>query len=271
MREKKLNWRYLPLTLVAIYAIFPLLLLFMNAFKKKNEIIMNPLGIPNQWSFGNFSRAWQQGHFGTAYMNTLIITLITVLLVLIFSALAAYGITHLYTPGANILIGYLFISMSLPIGFVPIFFMAVKLGLINSYWGVIIPYVGGGFAFNVFLMRAFMLGIPKDLLDSAKVDGCGNFGAFLYIITPLTQPAFIVVAIFTTLGTWNEIILSNAILQDQDMRPVSVSFLTFSTRHATDWSLMAAGGVLTVIPMVILFLFMTRKFITGMQEGGVKF
>lgn len=271
MQRKSMNWRHIPLALVAIYSLFPMFLLLMNAFKTKSEIIKNPLGPTRNGTIDNFIKAWEQGNFTIAYLNTIIITGATVFLVVFLCGLAAYGLTHLKTPGSPIFIGYLFISMSLPIGFIPLFFMAVKFGLINTYWGVIIPYVGLGFAFNVFLMRAFMLGIPKELLEAARVDGCSIFRTFLTMIVPLSKPAFIVVIIFQTLATWNEIFLANAILQVQDVRSVSVSYLNFTSKYGTDWGLMAAGGVLTVIPMVIIFLFLTRKFVTGLQEGGLKF
>jgi raffinose/stachyose/melibiose transport system permease protein len=149
--------------------------------------------------------------------------------------------------------------------------MAVKMNLINTYWGVIVPYVGGGFAFNVFLLRAFMMGIPKELLESAKVDGCGTLGAFFRIILPLSKPAFIIVAIFCTLGTWNEFFLANAILQIEEVKTVSTQYLSFTSKYGTNWALLAASGVITVVPMIVLFLLLTRKFISGLQEGGVKF
>lgn len=267
----KLNWRHLPLSLVAIYAIFPMYLLFINSFKTKTEIIKNPMGLPSEWTFDNYVNAWAQGNYSSSYINTIIITGITVLLVCVLSGLAAYGLSHLQTPGQNLFLGYLFISMSLPIGFIPIFFMAVKMNLINTYWGVIVPYVGGGFAFNVFLLRAFMMGIPKELLESAKVDGCGTLGAFFRIILPLSKPAFIIVAIFCALGTWNEFFLANAILQIEEVKTVSTQYLSFTSKYGTNWALLAASGVITVVPMILLFLLLTRKFISGLQEGGVKF
>ncbi|WP_274363137.1 carbohydrate ABC transporter permease [Paenibacillus thermotolerans] len=269
--QLRFNWRHLPLIAVAVFALFPMLLLFMNSFKTKSEIIKNPLGLPGRWTLENYFNAWDQGNYSVAYLNTIVITGFTVSLVCALSALAAYGLTHLRTRGSAAFIAYLFISMSMPIGFIPIFFMMVRLNLINTWWGVIIPYVGGGFAFNVFLMRAFMLGIQKELLESAKVDGCGSFRAFISIVVPLCKPVFTVAAIFSALGTWNEIFLSNAILQVEEVRTVSVSYLNFTSKYGTNWGLMAAGGVITVIPMVILFLIMTRKFVTGMQEGSVKF
>ncbi|WP_219837063.1 carbohydrate ABC transporter permease [Paenibacillus sp. R14(2021)] len=267
----RFNWRHIPLLIVAAYSLFPMLLLLMNAFKKKAEISKNPLGWPKFWTFENFSRAWQQGHFDVAYMNTLIITGMTVVLVCVLCGFAAYGLTFLSMPGSGAFLAYLFITMSMPIGFIPIFFMEIKLNLINTYWGVIIPFVGGAFAFNVFLLRAFMLGIPKDLLESATVDGCGAMKTFFQIILPLAQPAFVVVAIFTTLSSWNEIFLSNAILQTDTMKTVSVAYLNFTSKYNTNWALMAAGGILTVVPMVVLFLLMTKKFVSGLQEGSVKF
>jgi raffinose/stachyose/melibiose transport system permease protein len=269
--KKNGAWRHIPLTLVAVYSLFPMYLLFINSFKTKTEIIKNPMGFPSEWTLDNYSAAWLQGNYSTAYLNTFIITGLTVLLVAVLSGLAAYALSHLKTPGQGIFLGYLFISMSLPVGFIPIFFMAVKLNLINTYWGVIIPYVGGGFAFNVFLLRAFMLGIPKELLESAKVDGCSTLGAFFRIILPLSKPAFLIVAIFSALGTWNEFFLANAILQIEEVRTVSTQYLSFTSKYGTNWALMAASGVITVIPMIILFLLLTKKFITGLQEGGVKF
>ncbi|MFD0670046.1 carbohydrate ABC transporter permease [Cohnella sp. GCM10027633] len=267
----KLNWRHLPLLAVAAFSLIPMLLLLMNAFKKKSDIAKNPLGWPKIWTLENFSKAWTQGNFDVAYMNTIIITGITVILVCALCGLAAYGMTFMSTPGTGAFLAYLFISMSIPVGFIPIFFMEIKLNLINTYWGVIIPFVGGAFAFNVFLLRAFMLGIPKDLLESARVDGASSLGTFFRIILPLAQPAFVVVAIFTTLSSWNEIFLSNAILQTDDMKTVSVAYLNFTSKYGTNWALMAAGGVMTIVPMVILFLVMTKKFVGGLQEGGVKF
>ncbi|MCL6547589.1 MAG: carbohydrate ABC transporter permease [Alicyclobacillus sp.] len=266
-----INWRHLPLALVALYALFPTYLLVINSFKPETELISNPMGWPTTWTLSNYVEAWKEGNYGPAYTNTIIITAITVLLVCLLSGLAAYGLTHLSTPGSNFLLGYLFFSMSLPVGFIPIFFMDVRLGLINNYWGVIIPYVGGGFAFNVFLLRAFMLGIPKELMEQARVDGCGALRGFWSVIFPLSKPAFLVVAIFTTLGTWNEFFLANAILEIDSVRTVSVQYLNFSGKHGTEWGLMAAGGVMTVVPMLIIFLLMTRRFITGLQEGGMKF
>ncbi|NBD23881.1 carbohydrate ABC transporter permease [Paenibacillus glycinis] len=265
------NWRHLPLLLAAAFSLFPMIFLFLNAFKKKSEIIKNPLGWPLRWTTDNFATAWEKGHYNVAYLNTVAVTGITVILMCVVCGLAAYGLTFMKTPGGGVFLAYLFVTMSMPIGFIPIFFMTVKLGLIDNYWGVIIPYVGGGFAFNVFLLRAFMIGIPKDLLESATVDGCNQARAFFAIILPLAKPAFTVVALFTTLSSWNEIFLSNAILQSDGMKTVSVAYLNFTSKYGTNWGLMAAGGVLTVIPMIMLFLSMTKKFVSGLQEGGVKF
>ena len=116
-----------------------------------------------------------------------------------------------------------------------------------------------------------MLGIPKELLEVAKVDGCGVWTAFLRIIVPLSKAAFLVVALFSTLGAWNEILLSSAVLQSQKWQTLAVSYLTFKGTYSTNWSLMAASGVMTVLPMMLLFIFMTRRFISGVQEGGLKF
>lgn len=268
---KRFNWRHIPLLLIALFALFPLFLLFINAFKERKELFKNPMGIPLNWTFENFVTAWQQGNYSVSYLNTLIITGSTVLLVCLFCSLAAFGLTHIRTRGANVFLAYLFISMSLPVNFIPIFFMEVKLGLINTHIGVIIPYVGGAFAFNVFLIRAFMLGIPKALFEAAKVDGCGYVRIFIHLVIPLVKPALIVVAIFATLQSWNEFFLANALLQEEAVRTVAAQYLTFATKYKTNWSLMFASGVLTILPMILLFMFMTRKFISGLQEGGVKF
>ncbi|WP_223593695.1 carbohydrate ABC transporter permease [Neobacillus bataviensis] len=269
--ERKVNWRHLPLALVSVYALFPMYLLLINSFKTKTEIITNPMGLPSKWTIENYVDAWVQGNYSVAYINTIIVTGVTVILVCILAGLAAFALSHIQTPGSNAFLGYLFISMSLPVGFIPLFFMAVKMGLINTYMGIIIPYVGGGFAFNVFLLRAYMLGIPKELIESAKVDGCNTLQTFYRIIVPLSKPAIIIVMIFTALGTWNEFFLANAFLQVEEVRTVAVQYLNFSSKYSTNWSLMAAGGVISVVPMIILFLLMTRRFISGLQEGGVKF
>lgn len=271
MKLNRINWRHIPLFLISLFALFPLFLLFINAFKERKELFRNPMGIPLKWTIDNFVTAWEQGNYSVSYLNTLIITGSTVVLVCLLCSLAAFGLTHIRTKGANLFLAYLFISMSLPVNFIPIFFMEVKLGLINTHIGVIIPYVGGTFAFNVFLLRAFMLGIPKALFEAAKVDGCGYIRIFTHMVIPLVKPALIVVAIFSTLQSWNEIFLANALLQEEAVRTVAVQYLTFAGKFKTNWSLMFASGVLTILPMILMFLLMTRKFISGLQEGGVKF
>jgi raffinose/stachyose/melibiose transport system permease protein len=268
---QRVNWRHVPLLVVALYALAPMALLVSNSFKTETEITFNPLGLPSHWTLQNYVDVWTIGNLGRAYANTFLIAGATVVLQCVVSGLAAYALSHLKPRGSTIITGYLFLSMSLPAAFVPLFFLEVKLGLINNYLGVIIPYVGGGFAFNVFLLRAFMLGISTELVEAARVDGAGNMAIFARIIAPLSRPAFTVVAIFTALGTWNEIMLANAILQDDRFRTLAVSYLDFQTQHSTSWSLMAADGVLTTLPMIVLFMLMTKRFITGLQEGAVKF
>lgn len=273
--KKRISYtRHILLILASIFSLLPTCILFFNAFKDKSEMIKNPLGIPTKWTLQNFIDAWTQGNYSVSYLNTIIISGSSIILVCLLCSLAAYGLIIMglqKSRSAILLQGYLFLSMSLPVNFIPIFFMAVKTGLINTYIGVIIPYVGGGFALYVLMLRAFMLGIPKTLFEAATLDGCGHMRIYFHVVLPLIKPALIVVAIFTALNTWNEFFLANALLQEEGMRTVSVQYLAFAGKFTSNWVLMSASGVLTIIPMLILFIIMTRRFINGLQEGGVKF
>ena len=263
---------YLPLIILAIIAAGPVLVLFFNSLKSGNEIVRDPLGLPDAPQLANYARAWKQGHFQTTMRNSAILTTGSVLGVCIISGLAAYALGRLRVRGARAVVTYLFLATTAPapLYVIPLFFMWTRLGQINSLAGLIVIYWGVMSPFGTLLLRSFMLSLPPELEDAARVDGAGELRVLLAIILPLSWPGFVVVGLITALSTWNEFFFANTFIHSQRLKSVTISLLSFQHQFSTNWELTSAASVIAVLPVVILFLLFQRRFIAGMTAGGLK-
>ena len=263
---------YIPLVVLAMIAVGPLLVLFFNSLKGGQEIMRDPLGLPDTPQLANYAQAWQRGKFMTTMRNSAILTAGSVLGVCAISGLAAYALSRLRVRGASGVVTYLFLATTAPapLYVIPLFFMWTRLGQINSLSGLIVIYWGILSPFGTLLLRSFMLSLPPELEDAARVDGAGELRVLLQIILPLSWPGFVVVGLITALGSWNEFFFANTFIHSQGLKPVTTSFLAFQHQHSTDWELTSAASVITVLPIVALFLMFQRRFISGMIAGGLK-
>ena len=200
---------YAPLVILALIAAGPVLVIIFNSLKTAREIMLDPLGLPDSLQLVNFEQAWKRGNFLTTIRNSAILTVGSVLGVCTISGLAAYALGRLRVRGANGVITYLFLTTTAPapLFVIPLFFMWTRLGQINSLSGLIIIYWGVMSPFGTLLLRSFMLSLPPELEDAARVDGAGELRVLLRIILPLSWPGFVVVGLITALNTWNEFFL----------------------------------------------------------------
>jgi len=263
---------YLIIILLVIFAIVPMLILVFNSLKSPADAGRNLIGFPEKIIFGNYPRAWEVGDFSTTVPNTLILVVGTVMGTLLLGGMAAYSIAKLKVPGAGILTVYMLISTSLPVQLflVPLFFLWRKLGLVNNLFGLIIIYIAINAPFAIFLLRSYMIQIPNDFEDAARVDGAGEWEVFSQIVIPLTWPAFLTVGLVVGLNVWNEFLLATIFLSKQELYTVVTSFYNFSTTYGRDWGLTSAGAVMMIFPLVLLFLLLQRRFIEGLTQGGLK-
>jgi raffinose/stachyose/melibiose transport system permease protein len=271
-RATSLVPNYVIICALMVFAIAPMVILAFNSLKSQADAGRNLLGFPAQLIWSNYTRAWEIGKFSTTVPNSLILVAGTVTGILLLGGMAAYSIAKLNLPGTGILTMYMLVSSSLPIQLflVPLFFMWRKLGLNNSLFGLIIIYIATNAPFSIFLLRSYMIQIPSDFEDAARVDGAGEWGVFSRVVVPLTWPAFLTVGLVVGLNVWNEFLLATVFLTKQEYYTVVTSYYNFSTAYGRDWGLTSAGAVMMILPLVFLFLLLQRRFIEGLTQGGLK-
>jgi multiple sugar transport system permease protein/raffinose/stachyose/melibiose transport system permease protein len=205
-------------------------------------------------------------------LNSVIYTVGVVFGVLFIASLAAYAFARLQFPGKNLLY-YMFLAtimIPVPGAVVAIYVLIMKLGLIDTRLGYILPQINGSFAVGLFILKPFFERIPIELEDAARIDGCGRMGIWWNVLIPLARPALAVVALFTAITVWNEFILAQLILQDQALMPLTKGLLTFWGGRLAQDHLMMAGATITVVPIIIAYVFLQKHIIAGATAGAVK-
>jgi raffinose/stachyose/melibiose transport system permease protein len=271
-RAPSLLPNYLILCLLVCFALGPLLVLAFNSLKSPAEVGRNPLGPPREFLWENYPKAWTVGKFSTTTRNSAILVVGTVAGVLAFGGMAAYSLSKLNLPGANLFTLYLLIGTSLPIQLflVPLFFLWRNLGLVNNLFGLIIIYIAINSPFAIFLLRSYMLQLPTDFEDAARVDGANEWQVFSRIIVPLSWPGFLTAGLVVALAVWNEFLMATVFLTDQDLFTVVTSYFQFTTRFSRDWGLTSAAAMMMILPILAIFLALQRRFIEGLTQGGLK-
>jgi raffinose/stachyose/melibiose transport system permease protein len=269
---RRTPFSYAVLTAFALFAGLPLLVLLSNAFKSNAELGRNPLGLPTSLVWSNFSSAWVQGNLRQGMLNSAILVAGVVAGVWVCATLAAYALARLDLPFRRAFGNYLFVVISLPVQMflVPLFFLWVKLGLINTLQGLIVVMIATHTPFATLLLRTFLVSLPRELDEAARVDGANEWQVAWRIILPNAMPGFLTVGLVTGLGAYNELFFAVTFISDPNLLPISTAYLQFSTGYTTDYGLMNAGAVIMIVPVVLLFLALQRKFISGFAGGGVK-
>jgi raffinose/stachyose/melibiose transport system permease protein len=263
---------YVIIGALLIFALGPLVILAFNSLKSPADAGRNPLGPPVSAVWGNYPNAWKTGNFMVTVPNSLILVVGTIIGVVLLGGMAAYSMAKLNLAGGNILTMYLLISSSLPVQLflVPLFFLWRKLGLVNNLFGLILIYIATNAPFCIFLLRSYMIQIPSDFEDAARVDGAGELGVFTRIVIPLSWPAFLTVALVVGLSVWNEFLLATVFLTTSKLYTVVTSYYNFSTAFSRDWGLTSSAAVMMILPLLVLFLLLQRSFIEGLTQGGLK-
>lgn len=263
---------YLLLIALGAFALSPLLVLAFNSVKDAASIGRNPLGPPTEFVWQNFPRAWEIGNFATTTRNSLLLVVGTVVGVLSLGGMAAYALARLNLPGGGLVMLYFLVGSSLPIQLflVPLFFMWRRLGLINNHFGLMIIYIAVTSPFAIFLLRSYLVGLPPDLEDAARVDGANDWQVFSRVVVPLCWPAFLTVGLVVSLSVWNEFLLATTFLTEVHLFTVVTSYFYFTSRFGRDWALTSAGAIIMIAPILVVFLSMQRRFIAGLTQGSIK-
>jgi raffinose/stachyose/melibiose transport system permease protein len=271
-RQSSLVINYVVLTLALIFALGPLVVLGFNSLKSTTEAMANPLGPPKEIHLENYPTAWEEGKLSTTARNSGILVAGTVAGVLVLGGLAAFSLARLDPPGSNFFMLYMLGGSTLPIWLfmVPLYSLWRVLGLVDTLFGLILIYAALNSPFAIFLLRSYMVQIPRDFEDAARVDGASELQVLTKVILPLAWPGFLTVGLVTALGVWGEFQIALIFVHVPELFPVTTSYWYFTTRYSRDWSLTSAGAIMMIAPVLIIFFSLQRQFIEGLTQGGLK-
>ena len=263
---------HIVLCMVLVFCLFPIVLLVLNSLKTNQEVLKNPMGLPKVIQWQNYVNVWNQGGYSTAFLNSLICLVIVIVVVVAACGCCAYAMVKLKPRKSRIVGNYFMFTMSISVTLclIPLFFIWMKLHLMDTLHGLIMIYIGINIPLIVTIMRSFFLGIPDEILESARIDGCGEWEILWKIVVPVSKPIFLTSALLVGLAVWNEFFYANSFIQTDGMRTVATRYLAFTGQYSSDWSQICAAGVITILPMVILYLLFQRQFIEGLTAGSVK-
>ena len=263
---------YCVLALIGVVWIFPFLWMALGSVKTQREILASPPKLlPEHATLENFTQWFQELNFGSYFTNSLVVAVITVLGNIVFCSMVGYALAKMKFAGKNIVFGAVMVTLMVPsvATFVPLFVIVSNLGLSNTYAALILPFLTQ--TIGVFLMRQFIAGIPDALMEAARIDGAGELRIFFQIILPQCGPAMATLAILTFLSSWNNFLWPLVAAQTDDMYTLPVALSLYSTgQNATNYSVLLAGAVLIITPILLLFVFLQRYFIQGVAMTGIK-
>jgi multiple sugar transport system permease protein len=285
--SKKLGWilLYLLLGLAALSMLIPFLWMLFTSFKPQQEIFkMPPIIFTTHYTLLHYIKALTKGNFLLYFKNSMVVSVWTTVLTVIVTSLAGYAFARLKWRLREFMFMVILSVMMLPglIALIPTFLIVKATpfaggnnwmgvggkGWLDSFPGLIIPAVGGGF--YVFLLRQFFLTLPTELEDAGRIDGCGEFGIFWRIMLPLCKPVLAVVALFSFQSSWNDFLWPLVIVQSDQLRTIQLGLTLFRSQHTIDWGVLMAGTAIATLPTVLLFLSFQRYFVQGIALTGIK-
>ncbi|WP_431837987.1 carbohydrate ABC transporter permease [Cellulomonas sp. Y8] len=262
---------FVVLIALAIFSIGPIVLTFFNALKTQPELAANPLGLPAHWQWSNFVTAWVDANMAAGLANSVVVVLGSVALICVVSLCAAYALSRLKVRGGTGFMSYLLVSNSLPtqMFLVPLFYLWTGLGLYDTLLGLILIYAGIYSPFATLLLRSFMIALPPELEEAARIDGAGELRILLRIVLPNALPGVLTIALVTGLSAYNEFLFAVTFIQSSELMPLSTTFFSFQQGYTQDFTLISAAGLIMIAPMLVLFLALQRRFIEGLSASGM--
>ena len=266
--------RYGTLTLFWIFAlvsIYPLVWLTLSSLKSSAEMFGNTWALPQTWRWENYAAAWDFG-VSQYLVSSLIVTAVSTALIVMLAAAAAFALVALKIRGKAFLYMAILGGSILPpeVSLLPLFRTVTALGIYNTYWALIVPYVAFGLPFTTFLIRAYMVKIPLELSEAAEMDGAGPLWTFWHIYLPLSRPILASAALISAMRVWNEFIFALTFVESENVKTITIGMMSFANALRGDWAVMMAGLVISVLPIFVVFLVLQRQFIGGLTQGAVK-
>lgn len=273
-RTREHVWNSPVYVLLAIYAIviaYPLIWMVTSSFKTSAEIYGDPWGLPQTWLVQNYAQAWEKGISGY-FVNSLVVTVVTTIATVLLAALCAYGMVRMANRVANVVLilamGGLVVAPQ--VSLIPLYQMLDALGLLDTLWAMILPYVAFRLPMAILLIRSVFLAIPLELVDAATIDGCRSLGVFRHVYLPLSRSILVTAGVLTAYFAWNEFLFAVVFVNSDSSRTIPAGLMSFRDALSTEWGVLLAGLVIAALPIIIVFLLLQRYFVAGIAAGSVK-
>ena len=262
--------KYAIAILLLLLTIFPLVWMALTSVKNQREVFTALL--PTTVDFTNFQRVWLAMNFPRQFTNSVVVTVMTVAVVVAVATVTGYAFGRLEFPGRDVLF-FIFIGMMMippQVILIPMFIFLRDLSLLNTLHGLSLSYLGGSIPFAIFLMRAFFKTLPSELADSARIDGCSEWRVFWNVYLPLARPGIAAITIFQFMGTWNEFMFSTTFISRPELKTLQPALYAAVGRYSTDWTALSAGLIMSIIPIILVYVLLQSQFIKGLTAGAVK-
>ncbi|WWB88128.1 carbohydrate ABC transporter permease [Priestia aryabhattai] len=258
--------------LLGLVFLVPFYYVLSNSLKSFAEILSNTSALPTTIQFQNFVNAFNQMNYLKVLSNSLIITVISNAVLVIFCSMAAYMLVRTKKKISSIIFMAFVAAMVIPFQsiMIPLVKVAGNLNLLNSIWGIVIMYLGFGSGMTIFLYHGFIKGIPVELEEAAIIDGCSRLGVFWRIVFPLLKPITVTVVILNSLWIWNDFLLPSLVLQDPELRTIPLATFFFFGQYTKQWDLALAALVISIIPLLVFFFAMQKHIVKGITSGSIK-
>lgn len=264
---------YVILVLWALINLFPVYWMFTFSLKTNEEIFgKNLIGLPWEWRWSNYVSAWHTGNMPLYFINSVVVSVSAIALVIIASMMATYAITRLTWKWSAHVNAFFMLGLTIPIhaSIVPVYVTLKNMGLTNTYFALIFPYAAFSLAMGILICTGFMVEIPKELDEAARIDGCGPWKTFGVVILPLMKPATATISIYSFLQCWNELMFANIFNSDGKYRTLPVGVQQLSGQYTTEWGPIGAALVIATFPMLIVYIFMSKRIQESFVVGAVK-
>lgn len=255
----------------SLVIIYPIIWLGLSGFKSNSDFFLNTWALPKEWIWGNYLAAWNAG-IGKFFFNSVLVTVSSVVIVLLFGSMAAYGLSRFRFKGQNLLLVIILSGLMLApqVSLIPLYKLLQTVGLYNTYGALILPYVAFQLPFAIFLMRSYFLGIPKELEEAAIIDGCSRWKVYLHIILPMGKPIIASSALLTAMHCWNEFMFALVFIEDSSLRTIPVGLMNLRSQLNTNFGIQLAGLAISALPMIIAYIVFQKQFVRGISAGSVK-
>ena len=264
---------YIILGIALFCVAYPFLVLLYGSLKSEGDFLANPLSVPRVPHFDNYLYAWNAAHIPKYTVNSAVVASATVLLTLTLAATASYGLSQFRFRGGRLIYLSFILLLTIPVQIyiIPLYIIVVKLRLADNYLGLILPYTAGSLPLAVFLFRTYFDALPTELVDAARIDGCNHLRAFMHVMLPLARPMIATVSIFTFVGAWNEFFLALVFIHDPNMATLPLGLQAFFVnQYQTQFPQLFATLIVSIGPIVVVYLLLQRHFMAGLTAGAVR-